>query len=224
MDLWLFVKVLGRHWWALLSCAAFTGIGVYAAWSGKGNHWIVDASGVAALFLLIVAAFLAWNDEHLKAEVHQAPEVMLSYRYEAGLTEHEPIRVRNTGGGTAFKVDVDVVDDSFRPFFEAIPYLAERDEVPLSQRAITDNNHVALGSISLGRDFLTYLRMLKNEADEFGQLVFRIVTVSYANEHGVRFAQDFRASYNVVTEDSKMFPYSPRRRLAATPLTANEVP
>jgi hypothetical protein len=64
MDLWVFAKALGRHWWALLSCAVFTGIGVYAALSGKGNQWVVLTSGVAALLLLIVAAYLAWKEEH----------------------------------------------------------------------------------------------------------------------------------------------------------------
>jgi hypothetical protein len=63
MDVWLFIRALGKHWWALLSCAAFTGIGVYGAWWGKSNQWIVATSGVAALVLFIVAAFLAWNDE-----------------------------------------------------------------------------------------------------------------------------------------------------------------
>lgn len=149
MDLWLFVKALCKHWWALLSCAVFTGIGVFAAWSDKGNLWIVSASCVAAVLMLIVAAYRSWKDEHSKAEVHQAPEVMLSYMYEHGdiLTEREPIRVRNTGKGTAFKIDVKVTDDSFRPFFFAIPYLAAGDVAELVQHAIVDSNNVSVGGI-----------------------------------------------------------------------------
>jgi hypothetical protein len=53
-----------KHWWALMSCAVFTGLGVYAAWRGKTNHWIVAASIVAGVALFYVAAFLAWRDEH----------------------------------------------------------------------------------------------------------------------------------------------------------------
>ena len=106
-----------------MSCAAFTGIGIYASWSGKGSRWIVDASGVAAVILFVVAAFRAWKDEYLKAELHQAPEVMLNYTYEGGkeLTDQNPISVRNTGKGTARRINVEVTDDSFRPFFAVIP-------------------------------------------------------------------------------------------------------
>ncbi|MGB8475342.1 MAG: hypothetical protein WCE61_14765 [Candidatus Acidiferrum sp.] len=39
-------------------------LGVYAAWRGKTNHWIVAASIVAGVALFYVAAFLAWRDEH----------------------------------------------------------------------------------------------------------------------------------------------------------------
>jgi hypothetical protein len=64
MDLWPFIKTLSKRWWALLSCSVFTGIGVYAAISGKGNYWVVAASGVAAMCLFVVAAYRAWRDEH----------------------------------------------------------------------------------------------------------------------------------------------------------------
>ena len=47
-----------------MSCAVFTGIGIYAAAAGKSNGWIVSASTTAAIVLFLVAAFLAWNDEH----------------------------------------------------------------------------------------------------------------------------------------------------------------
>ena len=47
-----------------MSCAVFTAIGIYAAAAGKSNGWIVSASATAAIGLFLVAAFLAWNDEH----------------------------------------------------------------------------------------------------------------------------------------------------------------
>jgi hypothetical protein len=47
-----------------MSCAVFTGLGVYAAWQEKSNHWVVGASIVAALILFLIAAFLSWNEEH----------------------------------------------------------------------------------------------------------------------------------------------------------------
>jgi hypothetical protein len=49
----------------------FTGIGIYGAWHGKSNTWQVWVSCAAALLLIIIAAFLAWTEEHdgrIKAE------------------------------------------------------------------------------------------------------------------------------------------------------------
>jgi hypothetical protein len=63
-----FLRAWLRHWWALMSSAVFTGLGVYAAWQDKPNHWIVAASIVAGIALFYVAAFLAWRDEHKKYE------------------------------------------------------------------------------------------------------------------------------------------------------------
>lgn len=68
MELWQFFKALLKQWLALMSCAVFTGLGVFAAWQGKTNHWIVAASIVAGVALFYVAAFLAWKDEHKKFE------------------------------------------------------------------------------------------------------------------------------------------------------------
>jgi hypothetical protein len=68
-----------KHWWALMSCAAFTGLGVYAAATNKGNSWVVDGSAVLAVVFFVLAAFLTWNDEHQKyvAEVakNQMPDI-----------------------------------------------------------------------------------------------------------------------------------------------------
>lgn len=62
----LFALALLKHWWALLSCALFTGLGVYAAATNKSNAWVVAGSGVLAFLLFLVAAFMVWRDEHQK--------------------------------------------------------------------------------------------------------------------------------------------------------------
>lgn len=49
-----------------MSSAVFTGLGVYAAWQNKTNHWIVAASIIAGAGLFYIAAFLTWQDEHKK--------------------------------------------------------------------------------------------------------------------------------------------------------------
>jgi hypothetical protein len=82
MELWLFLRALAKHWWALMSCAVFTLIGIFAAALGKSNSWIVSASLIAAVVLFGVACFLSWNDEHAgrviaEATLHdERPKVM----------------------------------------------------------------------------------------------------------------------------------------------------
>lgn len=75
----LFVSALFKKWWALMSCAAFTGLGVYIAATNKGNAWVVGGSAVLAVVFLVVAAYLTWKDEHdnYTAELNrnQAPEI-----------------------------------------------------------------------------------------------------------------------------------------------------
>jgi hypothetical protein len=68
MEFWLFFRALWKHWWALMSSAVFTGLGVYAAWQGKTNHWVVAASIIAGVGLFYFAAFRSWKEEHKKCE------------------------------------------------------------------------------------------------------------------------------------------------------------
>lgn len=77
-----FSAALIRKWWALMSCAVFTFLGLYSLVANKSNRWLIGASFVAAAFLFLVAAFLAWNDEHkgkIAAELQlkdEEPKVM----------------------------------------------------------------------------------------------------------------------------------------------------
>jgi hypothetical protein len=64
----LFAKGLFKHWWALLSCAAFTVLAVFAAESNQSNTWTIWGTTVLAGVFFIVAAFRTWKDEHEKAE------------------------------------------------------------------------------------------------------------------------------------------------------------
>lgn len=61
-----FVFALLWHWWALMSCAAFTMLGIYIAQSGKSNAWLVSASAVLAVAFFVVAAYRTWKPEHEK--------------------------------------------------------------------------------------------------------------------------------------------------------------
>jgi hypothetical protein len=60
----LFVKAILRHWWALMSCAAFTLLGIWATYAEKDRLWIVWLSIGFALVCFVVAAYRAWANEH----------------------------------------------------------------------------------------------------------------------------------------------------------------
>ena len=65
MYLWLWIKAVGKVWWALMSCAIFTIIGLVAAYKNENNQWTVNAIFGAAGLSLLVACYLAWEKEHV---------------------------------------------------------------------------------------------------------------------------------------------------------------
>lgn len=75
----LFFVALFRHWWAMMSCAAFTLLGISVAATNKGNAWVVGGSAVFAAIFFVVAAFRTWRDEYTKytdeAAKSQKPEI-----------------------------------------------------------------------------------------------------------------------------------------------------
>jgi hypothetical protein len=78
-ELWPFIRAVGKHWWALMSCAIFTGLGVFIAWGNKSNAWAVEASFAAAVICVFIACYLAWRDEHklfiAEKERNQRPDI-----------------------------------------------------------------------------------------------------------------------------------------------------
>lgn len=69
MDVQLFLRALGKRWWALLSSAILTILGLYAFATNKTNSWVVWVSLAAAVTMLLVASALAWDDEHKRTLV-----------------------------------------------------------------------------------------------------------------------------------------------------------
>jgi len=63
-EVWLWFKAFVPYWWALMSCAAFTALSVYAAIKKKGNRWVVIATASLAILFFGVASFEAWDNEH----------------------------------------------------------------------------------------------------------------------------------------------------------------
>jgi hypothetical protein len=72
MFLLLWIKAVARHWWALMSCAIFTLIGVYSAYANMSNDWVVRTTLSAAVLCLFIGCFLAWRDEHEMLSSEQA--------------------------------------------------------------------------------------------------------------------------------------------------------
>jgi hypothetical protein len=79
--LWLYCKAVGRHWWALLSCALFTGLGVYILCAHKSNEWAVKATFALAALCLLIACFLAWRDQYRLTEASNAEIAGLNEKY-----------------------------------------------------------------------------------------------------------------------------------------------
>jgi hypothetical protein len=98
MFIWIYIKAIGKHWWALMSCAVFTILGLYVAYANKSNHWMVRSIFGASLALLFVASIQAWCDEHKRAN-SLASELMV-FREEHD--DNRPLigmRVTDTSGG-----------------------------------------------------------------------------------------------------------------------------
>jgi hypothetical protein len=213
-DFGYWVVAVLREWYGWLGgsalCIILDWVDKLTGWNPSHRaYWIIASVGCVSSF------FLAWRKERIRAEVHEAPEIMLNYRrfYPENVIVEEPLSVRNTGESTASRIGVEIHDELFRPLFETVPYLASGDHLPLLQFGIYDNSSVGVTLPSLGRHFITYLKMLKPEKEE--QLVFRVATVSYENEHGIRFSQDFSVSFNVVSEESKIFLMGSKKKLTA---------
>ena len=98
-----------------MSCAVFTFIGLYGLLLQKSNGWIVGASFSAAVILFLVAAFLAWNDEHnarVKAESDViAPKIDLGWGPSGSPQKH--LTIENSGTVDAY--DLQIQDVSLTP-------------------------------------------------------------------------------------------------------------
>ena len=60
----LYLAALGKRWWALMSCAVFTILGLIVLAWGKSNKWNLWVTFGVAMAMLLLASFLAWLDEH----------------------------------------------------------------------------------------------------------------------------------------------------------------
>lgn len=59
-----YFKSIIKIWWALMSCAVFTFLGVYVILANKSSTWSVSATFFLAVFFFFLAGFSAWKKEH----------------------------------------------------------------------------------------------------------------------------------------------------------------
>lgn len=90
-DLVDFLGKLFRKLWALLSCAAFTAIGLGGLHYNKSNAWVFKASLVVAGLCFVVACFQVWRDEHTTVTALQLdfPKIRIEPLRRPWLVERE---------------------------------------------------------------------------------------------------------------------------------------
>ena len=65
---WRFVWAFIKKWWALMSCAAFTALGLISALATNGSKWTIAGTvGMAGVFG-VFGAFQLWNEQHGRAD------------------------------------------------------------------------------------------------------------------------------------------------------------
>ena len=64
---WKFVWTFTKRWWALMSCAAFTALGLVSALAPNGSKWTVAGTISLAVVLGMVGSFQLWKEQHDRA-------------------------------------------------------------------------------------------------------------------------------------------------------------
>jgi hypothetical protein len=97
VDFQRFLGALWKRWWALLSSAALTLLGIYALATNRSNSWVLWSSFGAAVVMLLVASAWAWHDEHthsleLEGEIEDLRRLPAQF-------EITPYEIRSSGTG-----------------------------------------------------------------------------------------------------------------------------
>jgi hypothetical protein len=133
MPFLFYLRAVFVHWWVLISCAAFTVIGIVPLVTNKNSHWVLMADMIAVGLLFVFANFFAWNDERkakLKAEENAEknnPKVIADFIWKDGMTLYEPVLLRNAGQETAANVQVKTLrSGKWTASFDLITYIEPR--------------------------------------------------------------------------------------------------
>ena len=81
MDFFAYLNAVRKHWWPLMSCALFTGLGMWIFYADKSNAWAIRATFALAGFCLLIACYLAWHDEHTRVAAVEDEKRKLQNKY-----------------------------------------------------------------------------------------------------------------------------------------------
>src|ERR1039458_830362 len=114
----IYLRAVREEVWQLLSCAIFTFLGFYAAFSNKSNQWVVGAMIVAAGFCLVWATYKAWLKTYTvlqkEFEKNVMPNVAVTirdFRLFPDLEYTKPGEPKTVG--TKFEFTAEIVNRSF---------------------------------------------------------------------------------------------------------------
>src|ERR1700733_7842979 len=99
----LFVKGIFSHWWALMSCAAFTFLGIWTAYANRSREWVLWSSFSLSLVFLLVAAYRTWLAEHRHLLTTLAENHRLLTNLEAAGAENQALRQAQVQNENAIK-------------------------------------------------------------------------------------------------------------------------
>jgi hypothetical protein len=81
MDFFTYLNAVRKHWWPLMSCALFTGLGMWIFYADKSNAWALRATFGIAGFCLLWAGYRAWLEERQKRiALEKPPEIVPSLK------------------------------------------------------------------------------------------------------------------------------------------------
>jgi len=224
MEFSAYASAIFGHWWALMSCAVFTILGVIQLALKKSNIWMLRVTFGAAVVLLFIASFLAWQDEHianvsLKRSLDDLNMPQLKGNIDQIFTGYETEQkatgvyilasIRNTGASSIVEGWSLDVKHNFKTFPTRTMYIPDGSYLKSPKGKVIATFHAtdvlyekAMTPIqkgSLTRGWLRFAIYGFHESENQEKDIH--YTVHFSDINGRRYAMDF-----VSTEHSKELP------------------
>jgi hypothetical protein len=103
-----FVWLVCKRWWALMSCAVFTLLGLYLTKYPQTPDWVYWINGILAGFFLFLAAFMVWRQERILLNDEQAKNITPNLK--ATISDFVRDAGHNSNAGFNFFANISVVN------------------------------------------------------------------------------------------------------------------